>query len=157
MKKITPFLWFDTQAEEAAKYYTSLIKNSRITEITRYGAAGPGPAGSVMTVAFELNGQEFSALNGGPEFKFTPAISFVINCETQEEVDTLWDGLSAGGRTDQCGWLTDKFGVSWQIVPIVLLRFLADKDQERAQRVMKAMLQMTKLEIPVLEAAYRGE
>ncbi len=157
MKKITPFLWFDTQAEEAARFYTSLIKNSQITEITRYGAAGPGPAGSVMTVAFELNGQEFNALNGGPEYKFTPAISFVINCETQEEVDTLWDGLSAGGRTDQCGWLTDRFGVSWQIVPIVLLRFLADKDQERAQRVMKAMLQMTKLEIPVLEAAYRGE
>lgn len=156
MKEITPFLWFDDQAEEAANFYTSLFRNSKITEIVRYGEAGPRPAGMVMTVAFELNGQRFTALNGGPEFKFTPAISFFVNCETQEEVDRLWDGLSAGGRTDQCGWLTDKYGVSWQIVPIILPQLLADKDRVRAQRVMAAMLQMTKIEIPKLEAAYRG-
>ncbi|HEX9115741.1 MAG TPA: VOC family protein [Anaerolineae bacterium] len=156
MKEITPFLWFDDQAEEAANFYTSLFQNSKITEIVRYGEAGPRPAGMVMTVAFELNGQRFTALNGGPEFKFTPAISFFVNCETQEEVDRLWDGLSAGGRTDQCGWLTDKYGVSWQIVPIILPQLLADKDRVRAQRVMAAMLQMTKIEIPKLEAAYRG-
>jgi predicted 3-demethylubiquinone-9 3-methyltransferase (glyoxalase superfamily) len=153
MQKITPFLWFDTQAEEAASFYVSLFKNSRVKTVSRYSDAGPGPKGTAMTVQFDLNGQEFIALNAGPKFKFTPAISFVVNCETQEEVDYYWDKLSAGGRPDQCGWVTDKFGLSWQVVPTVLGRLMADKDAKKAQRVMQAMLQMKKLDIAKLEAA----
>jgi predicted 3-demethylubiquinone-9 3-methyltransferase (glyoxalase superfamily) len=153
MQKITTFLWFDTQAEEAAKFYASIFKNSKIVTVTRYGDAGPGPKGSVMTVAFELEGQEFVALNGGPQFKFTPAISLVVNCKSQEEVDDLWRRLSAGGRTDRCGWLQDKYGLSWQIVPTVLNELLQDKDGEKSQRVMKAMMEMDKLDIARLKQA----
>jgi predicted 3-demethylubiquinone-9 3-methyltransferase (glyoxalase superfamily) len=153
MQKITPFLWFDTQAEEAASFYASIFKNSRVKSVARYGDAGPGPKGTVMTASFELNGQEFIALNAGPKFKFSPAISFVVNCETQEEVDYYWEKLSAGGRTDQCGWLTDKFGLSWQVVPTVLGQLMASKDPQKSQRVMKAMLQMTKLDIAKLQRA----
>jgi predicted 3-demethylubiquinone-9 3-methyltransferase (glyoxalase superfamily) len=153
MQKITPFLWFDTQAEEAANFYVSIFKNSRVKTLSRYGDAGPGPKGSVMTVQFELSGQEFLALNAGPQFKFSPAISFLINCETQEEVDCYWDKLSAGGREDQCGWLTDKFGLSWQVVPTILGKLLADKSAGKAQRVMQAMLQMKKIDIGKLQAA----
>jgi len=154
-QKTTPFLWFDHQAEEAVGFYTSIFKNSKVETITRYGEAGPGPKGSVMTVAFELDGQKFVALNGGPHYKFTPAISFVVNCETQQEVDEFWEKLSAGGGIVECGWVTDKYGVSWQIVPTVLLEMLQDKDAEKSQRVMKAMLQMKKLDIARLEQAYR--
>ncbi len=157
MQKITPFLWFDSQAEAAAKLYVSLFKNSRITKVVRYGEAGPGAAGSVMTVAFELDGQEFTALNGGPQFTFTEAISFVVNCESQEEVDHLWQRLSEGGKPDACGWLKDRYGLSWQIVPTVLLEMLQDEDGERAQRVMKTMLQMSKLDIAELKRAYEGK
>jgi predicted 3-demethylubiquinone-9 3-methyltransferase (glyoxalase superfamily) len=157
MQKITPFLWFDNQAEEAARFYTSIFKNSRILSISRYGEAGPRPAGTVMTVAFELDGQEFTALNGGPEFKFTEAISFVVNCQTQEEVDELWEKLTQGGEEVQCGWLKDKYGLSWQIIPTALMEMLQDKDAERAQRVMKAMLQMKKIDIPTLKQAYEGQ
>lgn len=153
MQKITPFLWFDGQAEEAAKFYVSLFRNSRITTVTRYGEAGPGPAGSVMTVAFRLAGQEFVALNGGPEFKFNEAISFAVNCETQGEIDELWEKLSAGGTEVECGWLKDKYGVSWQITPTILPRLLSDPDAAKAQRVMKAMLQMRKLDIDGLKQA----
>jgi predicted 3-demethylubiquinone-9 3-methyltransferase (glyoxalase superfamily) len=153
MQKITPFLWFDTQAEEAANFYVSIFKNSRVKTLSRYGDAGPGPKGSVMTVQFELSGQEFLALNAGPQFKFSPAISFLINCETQEEVDCYWDKLSAGGREDQCGWLTDKFGLSWQVVPTILGKLLSDKDARKAQPVMQAMLQMKKIDIGELQAA----
>ncbi len=154
MQKITPFLWFDTQAEEAVKLYTSLFNNSRITGMTRYEQEGPGPKGTVMTVAFELEGQEFVALNGGPIYKFTEAISFVVNCETQEEIDRLWDKLSEGGEVQQCGWLKDKYGLSWQIVPTVLGRLLQDKDPEKSRRVMQAMLQMIKLDIKALQSAH---
>lgn len=154
MKKITPFLWFNDQAEEAVNFYTSIFKNSRITQIERYGEAGPGKPGSVMTTAFELNGQEFLALNGGPEYSFTPAISFYVPCETQEEVDYLWERLTKGGQEVQCGWLTDKFGLSWQIVPTVLSELLGDKDRAKANRVMEAMLQMVKLDIGKLKQAY---
>jgi predicted 3-demethylubiquinone-9 3-methyltransferase (glyoxalase superfamily) len=153
MQKITPFLWFDTQAEEAANFYVSIFRNSRVKTLSRYGDAGPGPKGTVMTVQFDLNGQEFIALNAGPKFKFTPAISFVVNCETQEEVDQYWDKLAAGGRPDQCGWVTDKFGLSWQVVPTVLGRLMADKDGKKARRVMQAMLQMKKIDIGELQAA----
>jgi predicted 3-demethylubiquinone-9 3-methyltransferase (glyoxalase superfamily) len=153
-QKITPFLWFDHQAEEAAGFYTSIFKNSRVESVTRYGEAGPGPKDSVMTVAFELDGQGFVALNGGPHFKITPAISFVVNCETQQEVDEFWEKLSAGGEEVECGWLKDKYGVSWQIVPTVLIEMLQDKDAERSQRVMKAMLQMKKIDIARFEEAY---
>jgi predicted 3-demethylubiquinone-9 3-methyltransferase (glyoxalase superfamily) len=153
MQKITPFLWFDTQAEEAASFYVSLFKNSRVKTVSRYSDAGPGPKGTAMTVQFDLNGQEFIALNAGPKFKFTPAVSFVINCETQDEVDYYWDKLSAGGRPDQCGWVTDKFGLSWQVIPTVLGRLMADKDAKKAQRVMQAMLQMKKIDIGELQAA----
>ena len=156
-QKITPFLWFDHQAEEAVGFYTSIFKNSKVGTITRYGEAGPGPKGSVMTMAFELDGQGFVALNGGPQFQFTPAISFVINCESQEEVDHYWETLSAGGQEIQCGWLRDKYGVSWQVVPTALIDMLHDKDATRAQRVMKAMLQMKKIDIPRLEEAYRQQ
>jgi predicted 3-demethylubiquinone-9 3-methyltransferase (glyoxalase superfamily) len=156
-QKITPFLWFDHQAEEAVGFYTSIFKDSKVGTVTRYGEAGPGPKGSVMTMAFELDGQGFVALNGGPQFQFTPAISFVINCESQEEVDHYWETLSAGGQEIQCGWLRDKYGVSWQVVPTVLIDMLHDKDAARSQRVMKAMLQMKKIDIPRLEEAYRQQ
>jgi len=153
MRKITPFLWFDGQAEDAANFYTSIFKNSKIGAVRRYGEAGPEPKGSVMSVEFQLEGEEFVALNGGPQFKFTPAVSLFVNCETQQEVDDLWARLSEGGATNRCGWLTDKFGLSWQIVPTVLGRLLADKDPQKSARVMNAMLQMTKLEIGGLELA----
>jgi len=156
MPKITPFLWFEDDAEEAANFYTSVFENSRVLATTRYGDAGPGPKGSVMTVKFELFGQELIALNGGPQYEFTPAISFVVNCETQAEVDRYWVKLSEGGRPNQCGWLQDKYGLSWQIVPTALLRLLQDKDAAKAQRVMKAMLQMTKIDIAALERAAKG-
>jgi predicted 3-demethylubiquinone-9 3-methyltransferase (glyoxalase superfamily) len=155
-QKITPFLWFDNQAEEAANLYTSIFKNSKMGTISRYGDAGPGPKGTAMTVDFQLGGQEFVALNGGPRFKFTEAISFIINCETQEEVDYFWETLSEGGERSQCGWLKDRFGLSWQVVPIILTKLLLDKDPEKAARVMNAMLQMTKIDIAKLQQAYAG-
>ena len=154
MQKIVPFLWFDGKAEEAANFYVSVFKNSKVVRVTRYGDAGPGPKGSVMSCTFTLNRQEFYALNGGPQFSFTPAISFFVDCETQQEVDELWEKLSAGGSKDQCGWLKDKFGLSWQIVPSVLGKYLGDKDPAKANRVMKAMMQMQKLDIAGLERAY---
>jgi predicted 3-demethylubiquinone-9 3-methyltransferase (glyoxalase superfamily) len=154
MQKITPFLWFDGKAEEAMRFYVSIFKNSKVGAITRYGDAGPGPKGTVMVVTFQLDGQEFIALNGGPQFTFSPAISFVVNCETQEEVDAFWEKLSEGGEKLQCGWLRDKYGLSWQIVPTVLGEMMQDKDAEKSQRVMKAMLQMTKLDIKRLKQAY---
>jgi predicted 3-demethylubiquinone-9 3-methyltransferase (glyoxalase superfamily) len=154
MQKITPFLWFDGNAEEAVHFYASIFKDSKIGTIMRYGDAGPGPKGSVMTVAFELNGQEFIGLNGGPTYKFTPAVSFMVHCETQEEVDEYWDKLSEGGAPNVCGWLQDKYGLSWQIVPTALLRMLEDKDPAKSNRVMQAMMKMTKLDISVLQAAY---
>lgn len=154
MQKITPNLWFDTEAEEAATFYTSIFEDSQVVKVIRYGEAGPRPADMVMTVTFELAGQELTALNGGPEFTFNEAISLLVNCETQEEVDELWDRLSAGGEKGPCGWLKDKYGVSWQIVPVVLDEMLQDEDADRANRVMKAMLQMTKIDIEALEKAY---
>jgi len=154
MQKIVPFLWFDTRAEEAARYYVSIFKNSKITEISYYTEGGPRPAGSVLTVAFQLDGQEFTALNGGPEFQFNPAISFYVHCYAQDEVDELWRKLTAGGEESMCGWLVDKFGVSWQIVPDQLITMLQDKDAQKAGRVMQAMLQMRKIEIDKLVAAY---
>jgi predicted 3-demethylubiquinone-9 3-methyltransferase (glyoxalase superfamily) len=153
MQKVTPFLWFNGNAEEAANFYISIFKNSKMGKISRYGDAGPGPKGSAMSVTFQIEGQEFFALNGGPQFKFTPAISFFVNCETQQEVDELWEKLSAGGRTDRCGWLQDKFGLSWQIIPTVLGQLLGDKDPQRAKRAMQAMLQMTKIDIKKLQQA----
>jgi predicted 3-demethylubiquinone-9 3-methyltransferase (glyoxalase superfamily) len=156
MQKITPCLWFDTEGEEAARFYTSVFPNSKIVEIARYGSAGPRQEGTVMTVSFELNGQEFVALNGGPDFRFNEAISFQVNCESQEEVDGYWSTLSEGGEEGPCGWLKDKFGVSWQIVPIVLSELLADSDREKSQRVMAAMLKMRKIEIDALERAAVG-
>jgi predicted 3-demethylubiquinone-9 3-methyltransferase (glyoxalase superfamily) len=155
IQKITPFLWFEHQAEEAAQFYTSIFKNSKITAVTRYGEAGPGPKGSAMTVVFEIEGQQFIGLNGGPQFKFTPAISFVVNCETQQEIDELWERLSQDGKKIECGWLQDKYGVSWQIVPTVLGEMMQDKDPARSQRVMKALMQMKKLDIAGLQEAYR--
>ena len=152
-QKITPFLWYTNQAEEAVNFYTSVFKNSKINTLTRYSDAGPGPKGSVMTASFEIEGQEFVALNGGPLYKFTPAVSFVINCETQEEVDHFWEKLSAGGKMDRCGWLTDKFGLSWQVVPKALIELLRDPDPAKSKRVMEAMLQMTKIDIPTLKKA----
>lgn len=158
MQKITPFLWFDSQAEEAMNFYVSIFRNSKVLTVNRYGDAGPGPKGTVMTANFLLNGQEFVALNGGPLHKFTPAISFVVNCESQQEVDEYWDQLSAGGREDQCAWLQDKFGVSWQIVPRVLIELLNDPDPAKAQRVMAAMMKMKKIDIAALQrAAAQGE
>jgi predicted 3-demethylubiquinone-9 3-methyltransferase (glyoxalase superfamily) len=154
MQKITPFLWFDNQAEEAANFYISIFKNSAIKEVVRYGEAGPGPAGSAMTVSFELEGQAFTALNGGPIFKFTEAISFYVNCQSQAEVDELWARLTEGGEEGQCGWLKDKFGLSWQIVPNRLIELLGDPDPAKANRVMEAMLQMQKIDVPTLEQAY---
>ena len=153
MQKITPWLWFDTEGEDAARFYTSVFPNSRIVEITRYGSAGPRPEGSVMTVGFELDGQKFVALNGGPEFTFSEAISFQVSCETQDEVDEYWNTLSEGGEEGPCGWLKDRYGLSWQIVPTALFRLLDDPDREKAQRVMEAMLQMKKIEIADLEQA----
>ncbi len=157
MQKITPFLWFDGQAEEAANYYVSVFDNSRIVGAARYGEAGPGPAGSVMTVTFELNGEVITALNGGPEFSFTPAISLYVNCDTQDEVDHLWEKLTDGGEPGQCGWLTDRYGVSWQIVPGILGELLADSESAGSQRVIAALLEMTKIDIATLERAYAGE
>ena len=153
MQKITPWLWFDTEGEDAARFYTSVFPNSRIVEITRYGSAGPRPEGSVMTVGFELDGQKFVALNGGPEFTFSEAISFQVSCETQEDVDEYWNALSEDGEEGPCGWLKDRYGLSWQIVPTALFRLLDDPDREKAQRVMEAMLQMKKIEIADLEQA----
>ena len=154
MQKITPCLWFNNNAEEAVKFYTSIFKNSKIGAIARYGEAGPGPKGTVMVATFQLDGQEFLALNGGPQFTFSPAISFLVNCEAQEEVDELWEKLSEGGEKQRCGWLKDKYGVSWQIVPTALGKMMQDKDAEKSQRVMKAMLQMTKIDIGGLKRAY---
>jgi predicted 3-demethylubiquinone-9 3-methyltransferase (glyoxalase superfamily) len=164
MQKITPFLWFDHQAEEAAKFYASIFKNSKIGTILRYGeeaakiSKSGRPVGSVLTIEFEIEGQKFVALNGGPAFKFNESISFVVNCETQQEVDYFWEKLTAdGGQESQCGWLKDKFGVSWQVVPTVLIDMLRDKDSEKSERVMAAMLQMTKINIKELNAAYAGK
>ena len=157
MQKITPFLWFDSQAEEAADFYTSIFKNSKILNIARYGDAGPGPKGSVMLVTFQIEGQRFMALNGGLHYTFTPAISFFVDCETQAEVDELWEKLSAGGSEVQCGWLKDRFGLSWQIIPKALMELMQDKDPVKSQRVFKAMLGMTRIDIEGLKRAYRGE
>jgi len=157
MQKIIPNLWFDTESEDAANFYTSIFENSEVLRVTHYGEAGPRPAGMVLTVTFQLEGQQFTALNGGPEFKFNEAISLLVNCESQEEVDRLWDKLSEGGEKGPCGWLKDKFGVSWQITPTVLDEMLQDEDPDRANRVMKAMLQMGKIEIDALEKAYAQE
>ncbi len=157
MQKITPFLWFDGNAEEAANFYTSIFKDSKILNIARYGDAGPGSKGSVMLVTFQLEGQDFMALNGGPIYSFTPAISLFVSCETQAEVDESWDKLAAGGSEVQCGWLKDKFGLSWQIIPKALMELMQDKDPAKSQRVFKAMLQMTKIDIEGLKRAYRGE
>lgn len=154
MQKITPFLWFDGKAEEAMNHYVSIFKSSKVGSIMRYGDAGPGPKGTVMSATFQLDGQEFIALNGGPQFKFTEAISLFVNCETQEEVNDLWERLAAGGEKGRCGWLKDKFGLSWQIVPSDLGKMLQDQDAKRSTRVMKAMMQMDKIDIGVLKQAY---
>jgi predicted 3-demethylubiquinone-9 3-methyltransferase (glyoxalase superfamily) len=154
MQKITPFLWFDDKAEEAMNFYVSIFKNSKRGRISRYGEAGPGPKGTVMVATFQLEGQDFIALNGGPHFKFTEAISLVVNCETQDEVDAFWDKLSEGGEKGQCGWLKDKYGLSWQIVPTVLGELMSGPDPEKSKRVMQAMLQMTKIDIKGLKQAY---
>lgn len=154
MPRITPFLWFDNQAEEAAKFYVSIFKNSKIVNVARYGEAGPGPKGSAMTVAFHLDGQDFTALNGGPVFKFNESISFVVSCKTQQEVDDYWKKLTAdGGEESQCGWVKDKYGLSWQIIPTALNELLSDPDPKRADRAMKAMLGMKKIDIAALEKA----
>ena len=152
-QKITPCLWFDTEGEEAAKFYTSVFDNSRIIEVSHYGDAGPRPAGSVMTVLFELDGQRFTALNGGPDFTFTEAVSLQVDCKSQDEVDQLWDALSEGGEEGPCGWLKDRFGLSWQIIPSALPELLSDPDPQRAQKAMAAMLQMKKIDIAELERA----
>jgi predicted 3-demethylubiquinone-9 3-methyltransferase (glyoxalase superfamily) len=157
VQKIVPSLWFDTQAEEAAKFYTSIFKNSKIGDIARYGSAGPRPEGMVMTVDFRLAGQDFNAINGGPDFKFTEATSLLVNCETQAEVDELWEKLGKGGEPGPCGWLKDKFGLSWQIVPVALGQMLSDPDPVKAQRVMAAMLQMSKIDVARLREAYEPQ
>lgn len=158
MQKITPFLWFDNNAEEAINLYTSIFKNSKVTNMTRYGDGGPGPKGTVMTATFQLEGQEFMALNGGPHFKFTEAISLYVKCNTQEEIDELWEKLIAnGGKAQQCGWLKDRFGLSWQIIPPILGELLGDKDPEKAKRVMAAMMKMVKIDIATLKKAYEGK
>ena len=157
VQKITPFLWFDGNAEEAMNLYVSIFKNSKVVSVTRYGEAGPGPKGTVMSATFQLEGQQFYALNGGPQYKFTPAISLFVSCETQKEVDQLWDKLSAGGHKDRCGWLQDKYGLSWQIIPSMLGKMLADKNPRKSQSVMKAMLQMDKIDIAKLKQAYEKE
>jgi predicted 3-demethylubiquinone-9 3-methyltransferase (glyoxalase superfamily) len=157
MNKITPFLWFDGQAEEAAKFYVAVFRNGRILKTVRFGDAGPGPKGAVMTVSFEVNGQQFTGLNGGPQFKFTEAISFVVSCETQAEIDSLWTQLSAdGGNEGRCGWVQDKYGLWWQLVPPQLPDMLADQDPARANQTMQAMMQMGKLDIATLQKAHRG-
>jgi len=156
MQKPTPNLWFDGNAEEAMNFYVSVFPNSRVTNVVRYTEAGPGPAGSVLTVSFEIDGQDFVGINGGPHFKFTPAVSFSVLCETQAEIDTLWNALLEGGAPSQCGWLTDKFGLSWQIVPKILPEYLQDNDRAKANRVMQAMLKMVKLDIAALQRAYEG-
>ncbi len=153
VQKITPFLWFEHQAEQAANFYVSIFPNSKIVKVVRHGEAGPGPAGSAMTVAFELEGQTFTALNGGPHFKFTEAISFVVRCQTQEEVDYYWEKLTAGGAEVQCGWVKDKFGLSWQVVPDAMPELLSDPDPKKAARVMKAMMGMKKLDVAALRRA----
>ena len=153
MQKITPCLWFDHQAEEAARYYVSIFKKSKLGKITRYGEAGPGKKGSVMLVTFRLEGQDFMALNGGPQFQFTPAISLYVDCKTQKEVDELWRKLLRGGQESQCGWLQDKFGVSWQIIPTLLTELVQSRDQKKSARVIQAMLQMRKIDVKRLEQA----
>jgi predicted 3-demethylubiquinone-9 3-methyltransferase (glyoxalase superfamily) len=157
MQKITPFLWFDGKAEEAANFYVSIFKNSKMMSIARYGDAGPGPKGTVMLATFQIEGQQFMALNGGPQYTISPAISFFVSCETQAEVDELWDKLSAGGAEVQCGWLKDKFGLSWQIIPKALMELMQDKDPVKSQRVFKAMMGMIKIDVEGLRRAYRGE
>lgn len=154
MEKIRPFLWYDGKAEEAAKFYTSIFKNSKLGTVRRYGPGGPVPEGSVMSVEFQIEGREYVAFNGGPQFPFTPAISLFVRCETQEEVDTLWEKLLEGGRTSRCGWLQDKFGLSWQIIPSALGKLMSDPDPQKSGRVMKAMLQMEKIDIEALQRAY---
>jgi predicted 3-demethylubiquinone-9 3-methyltransferase (glyoxalase superfamily) len=156
MQKITPFLWFDKEAEEAANFYVSVFSNSKIESVSRYGEAGPGQKGTVMSVIFELEGQPFYALNGGPHYKFTPAISLFVNCETQEEVNVLWEKLCEGGKPIRCGWLTDKYGLSWQIIPSILSKLLQSADREKSNRAMKAMLGMDKLDIRALQDAFDG-
>jgi predicted 3-demethylubiquinone-9 3-methyltransferase (glyoxalase superfamily) len=156
MPGITPFLWFNDKAEEATNFYVSIFKDSKIVSVMRYGEAGPGPTGEVMATTFQLNGQEFMALNGGPQFTFSPAISFFVKCTTQQEVDELWDKLSNGGVKERCGWLKDKYGVSWQIIPNHLGELLGDRDPEKSKRVMQAMLQMEKIDISCLQRAYDG-
>ena len=157
MQKITPFQWFDKHAEEAMNFYVSIFKNSKTLSCTRYGDAGPGPKGTVIVASFELDGQEFMALNGGPRFKFTEAVSFVVNCETQAEIDEMWARLSEGGEESQCGWLKDKFGLSWQVVPPILSKLMQDKDPQKSNRVMEALLKMKKIDIATLQRAYDGE
>jgi predicted 3-demethylubiquinone-9 3-methyltransferase (glyoxalase superfamily) len=157
MQKITPFLWFDDNAEEAVNLYVSIFKNSKINSISRYGDVGPGQPGKVMTINFEIEGLTITALNGGPQYKFTEAISLFVNCATQAEVDEVWDKLSAGGEEQQCGWLKDKYGLSWQIIPQALMELMHDKDAAKAQRVMAAMLKMVKIDIAALQRAYEGE
>jgi predicted 3-demethylubiquinone-9 3-methyltransferase (glyoxalase superfamily) len=154
MQKITTFLWFNGQAEEAMNFYISIFKNSKVINVSRYGEGGPGPKGSVMSATFQLEGQTFIALNGGPQYHFTPAISLFVNCETQEEVDGFWKKLLEGGREDRCGWLQDKYGLSWQIIPTTLGKLLGDKDPEKAKRVMMAMLKMNKIDVKKLQEAY---
>ncbi len=153
MQKITPFLWFDNQAEEAMNFYVSIFKKSKLLSVNRYGKGAPAPEGTVLTANFELDGQQFTALNGGPMYKFSPATSFVVHCETQAEVDYYWDKLSEGGKTNQCGWLDDQFGVSWQIVPNILIELLSNPNPAKAGRVMQAMMQMTKIDIAALQRA----
>jgi predicted 3-demethylubiquinone-9 3-methyltransferase (glyoxalase superfamily) len=157
MQKITPFLWFNNNAEEAANFYTSIFKNSKIGDISRCGDVGPGPKGTVLSITFELEGQKFMALNGGPHFSFTPAISLFVNCETQQEVDEFWEKLSEGGQKEKCGWLRDKFGLSWQIIPAALMKLMSDPDPKKANQVMKAMLEMDKIDVQRLEQAYRQQ
>ena len=156
MNKITPFLWFNNQAEEAMNFYISIFKNSKVVNVSRYGKGGPNPEGMLFTATFQLDGQEFTALNGGPQFPFTEAISLFVNCKDQQEVDELWEKLSEGGEKGPCGWLKDKYGLSWQIVPTVLLELMEDKDKEKANRVREAMLQMHKIDIKTLMQAYEG-
>ena len=156
MNKITPFLWFNNQAEEAMNFYISIFKNSKVVNVSRYGKGGPNPEGMLFTATFQLDGQEFTALNGGPQFPFTEAISLFVNCKDQQEVDELWEKLSEGGEKGQCGWLKDRYGLSWQIVPTVLLELMEDKDKEKANRVREAMLQMHKIDIKTLMQAYEG-
>lgn len=157
MQKISPFLWFDGKAEEAMNFYMSVFKDAKIGNVSRYGDAGPGPKGAVMSATFQLHGQDFIALNGGPQFSFTPAISFFVNCENQEEVDEFWARFSEGGEPQRCGWIKDKFGLSWQIIPTALGRMLQDKDPQKAQRVMQAMMKMVKIDVALLTQAYEQE